>query len=121
MTLLLAAGCSPAVANVTVCTAIFSYVNVVAVDSTGLALSTSFTVKDSVLRTGKVLPIAQQGYPPGTVTVFSDNNVADVSANGDSVWVTAVSATAKFTGMFQFGTDGCHIRRVAGPDTVVAH
>jgi hypothetical protein len=116
--LLLAAACSPAIANVTVCTAIFSYVSVVPLDSAGAQVLATFVVTDSVLRTGKILSIPQQGYPAGSATIFSDNNVADVSQTGDSVLVTGTSGSRKFSATYQFGTDGCHIRRIAGPDTV---
>ena len=83
-------------------------------------MSATWVVTDTVLRSGRELAIAQQGYPVGAVTIFSDNNVNDVSQSGDSVRVAGVGGGKRFSAMYQFGTDGCHIRRISGPETVVA-
>jgi hypothetical protein len=90
------------------------------VDTTGAPLSAAWVVTDTVLRTAKPLLIAQQGYPAGAVTIFSDNNLNDVRAAGDSVWVTGIGGGRTFSATYQFGSDGCHIQRISGPDTVVA-
>lgn len=83
-------------------------------------MSATWVVTDTVLPSGMALVIAQQGYPAGSVTIFSDNNVRDVRVSGDSVRVTGVGGGRAFSAMYQFGSDGCHIRKIAGPDTVVA-
>ena len=120
MPLLLAAlGCSNG-GNVTVCTAIFSYQSALVVDATGAPVVAAWVVTDTVLRTTKPLVIAQQGYPAGAATIFSDNNLNDVRAAGDSVRVSGSGGGKTFSAMYQFGSDGCHIVRISGPDTVVA-
>ena len=103
-----------------VCTTIFGYQSVVVVDANGVAVSATWTVTDTVLRTGNALTIQQQTYPAGTATVFSDNNLNDVQQSGDSVRVAGSGGGKAFGGTYRFGSDGCHIRKIAGPDTVVA-
>lgn len=90
------------------------------VDANGSAVSATWTVTDTVLHSGKVLSIAQQGYPAGAATIFSDNNLNDVRQLGDSVRVIGSGIGKAFSAMYQFGSDGCHARKIAGPDTVVA-
>lgn len=91
------------------------------VDTTGALFSAAWVVTDTVLRTGKVLVIAQQGYPTGTATIFSDSNLSEVLSAGDSVRVAGVGGGKTFTAWYQFGSaGGCHVQRISGPDTVVA-
>ena len=121
MPLLLAALSCSTGNNTTVCTTIFGYQSASVVDTAGAPFYASWTVIDTVRRTGKVLSIPQQGYPAGTATVFSDNNLYDVRAAGDSVRVAGVGGGKAFGAWYQFGSaGGCHIQRIAGPDTVVA-
>jgi hypothetical protein len=120
--MVLVTACAPEVSNLRVCTAIFSYVSATVVDSNGAPVTGAFTVLDSVARTGKFLSVDQQSYPPGQVTVFSDAFVADVDTAGDIVAVVGRGSDKTFHAVYQFASDtlGCHIRKVSGPDTVVA-
>lgn len=121
MSLLLTAWGCDAGNDGTVCTTIFSYQSALVVDATGAPFLAAWTVTDTVRRTGKALVIAQQGYPSGAATIFSDTNLNDVRAAGDSVRVTGVGGGKTFGAWYQFGSaGGCHIQRISGPDMVVA-
>ena len=118
--LLSAAGCG-AGSDVTVCTANFAYFGVTVVDASNQPVSASWVVSDTVRRTGRALSITQAGASTSYPAIFSDNNLHDVSEGGDSVRVTGVGAGRSFGAWYQFGSaGGCHIQRIAGPDTVVA-
>ena len=108
--------------NQQVCTDLFAYITTIAVDSAGQPVPGPFTVRDSVQRTGAVFTIAGVGLDtPGLVTVFSDTQLDAVRQSGDAVTMTGSGSGKSFGAVFSFGSDGCHVRRIAGPDTVVAH
>jgi len=102
-----------------VCTDLFAFLTVVPVDANSLLVAGPFTVTDTVSRSGESLSIAQQGFPAGSATIFSDSYRSSVRETGDSIRVTGVSAGKAFHATFLIGTDGCHIRKLSGPDTVV--
>lgn len=104
----------------TVCTALFAYVTATAVDASGQAVA-NLAIRDTVVRTGTGFDIPQDGFlgAAGTIVVFSDSYAADVRESGDGVRVTGTAAGKSFSAMYQFGTDGCHVRKLAGPDTVI--
>ena len=81
----------------------------------------NLAVSDTVVRTRAGFDVAQDGLlnAAGTVVVFSDSDAGDVRPTGDSVRVTGTGIGKRFSAMYQFGTDGCHVRKIAGPDTVV--
>lgn len=102
----------------TVCTDLFAFVTAVTVDAGGAPAAGPFVVTDTVPRTAAVLTIAQQSYPVGTATIFSDSYRSDVRASGDSVLVTGVAAGKSFHARYLIGSDGCHVQKLAGPDTL---
>lgn len=103
-----------------VCTASFAYLTAIAVDSTGAPVA-GLLVSDSVLRTGKRFDIGQLNGmgTAGTMVIWDDNHLTSVRQSGDSVRVTGSTTTRGFDATFEFGSDGCHVRKLSGPDTVV--
>jgi len=55
---------------------------------------------------------------PG-VTIFSDGFLQAIRASGDEVIVVATAAGRSGSADYRFGSDGCHVRKLAGPDTLV--
>lgn len=102
-----------------VCTASFETITAVAVDGAGQPLS-DVTVTDTVRRTGAVLNVTANtpSIGPG-VTIFSDGFLQTVRASGDEVIVVATAAGRSGSADYRFGSDGCHVRKLAGPDTLV--
>lgn len=101
------------------CTTIFAYVTVVAVDAGGQPVS-GLAVTDTVVRTGHGFAISQDAaFPAGTVDIFSDNLLGEVRQSGDAVRVIGTAAGTGFNAIYTFGSDGCHVRKIAGPDTVI--
>lgn len=104
------------------CTAIFAMISVSVVDQQGNPV-TGMTITDSVLRTHATFTVPQiEGiYPPGTHQVFSDNFSDQVRESGDPVRVVGTNGTISFSADFVFGVPGgCHVGKLAGPDSVVA-
>ncbi len=106
--------------NGQVCTANFASVTATAVDASGQPVS-NLAITDTVVRTGDGFDVQQNGFfnAAGVLVVFSDNYIGHVRGSGDSVRVTGTGAAKSFTATYQFGTDGCHVRKISGPDTVV--
>jgi hypothetical protein len=104
-----------------VCTALYATIGVSVIDSAGLAVGSlsGITVQDSILRTGQVITIAQLGFPTTSATIFTDGNIASVLPAGDSVVVVGTLGSRSFRSGYRFGSDGCHVSRIAGPDVVV--
>lgn len=102
-----------------VCDDSFAFVVAVAVDAGG-SLVSGLVITDSVLRTGERFVVEQfNGFEPvGSYTVFSDNFESKVREAGDAVRVTGTDGSRGFGATFVFGSDGCHIRKISGPDTV---
>ena len=112
--LLSACGTGPAV-----CTASFAMITATVVDGAGQSIS-DVTVIDTVRRTGAVLDVT--GTTPASgpgVTIFSDGFLQTVKASGDEVIVVATAAGRSGSADYRFGSDGCHVRKLAGPDTLV--
>lgn len=102
------------------CTAVFTAVAATVVDAAGQPLS-GVTVTDTVRRTGAVLDVTA-GSPPagsGAVIIFSDAFLQEVLPAGDEVIVVAAVSGRSGSGTYRFGSDGCHVRKLAGPDTLV--
>ena len=103
-----------------VCTALFAEIPLTVVDSSGLPVA-GLAISDSVPRTGRSFAVPQ--FPPvgaGAYVVFDDNFRDQIRVSGDSVIVRG-SGTRHFTQGFRFDVpSGCHVRKVAGPDTVIA-
>jgi hypothetical protein len=104
-----------------VCTASFAMITATVVDGTGQALS-EVSVTDTVRRTGAVLDVTQDIPPldPGTAVIFSDAFLSAIRPAGDDVTVVATAEAGVGSAQYRFGSDGCHVRKLAGPDTLVA-
>jgi hypothetical protein len=95
------------------------------VNHTGQAFA-SLNVRDTVLRTGTILDVTAE-HPSGdlpvagaaTVIVFSDAFTTAIRSSGDSVAVALTVGPYSTSARYSFGTDGCHVRKLAGPDTLV--
>ncbi len=121
LALVLFAGCSSAVDGTCSCTEEFRYFTVKVLDDASQpAQHVAFTRTN--LRTGKTLEPGWIGLlVSGTYLVADDGQVKEFSTNGDTLRVTGTQGGAIFTADFVFAADacGCHLQRVAGPDTVI--
>ena len=107
-----------------VCTAESVALTVVVVNGTGQDFP-AMRVEDTVLRTGNVLDISAS-HPPAslaaggssTVVVFSDLFRDVIPASGEAVAVAVIAPGYSASGRYEFGTDGCHVRKLTGPDTL---
>jgi len=103
-----------------VCTAVFTYISLAVVNPNGTP-ATDAVIYDTIPRTGVNFAMAQDSALVGTGTydIFDDNRLSAIRHTGDSVLVTGVHAPKRFSAMFYIDApDGCHVRKVAGPDTV---
>ena len=120
----LAAGTSGCGSDPFVCTDEFVAVPVVVANRTGQALP-SLAVRDTVLRTKMILDITAE-HPTGSVPangisvviVFSDAFEEAVLPTGEPVAVAVTASNRSVSAVFEFGTDGCHVQKLAGPDTL---
>ncbi len=120
--------CSNSPSGGQVCTALYAYITTTAVDSAGQPVN-DLAIRDSVLRTHQAFDITDQSLgisTPGTYAIFSDSYLSAVRESGDAVQVTGNSESTgpgphpQFSTQYTFGSDGCHVKKLAGPDTVVA-
>jgi hypothetical protein len=95
-------------------------VSATVVNGAGQPLS-DVSVIDTVRRTGAVLQVTDGflSLSPGQVIIFSDAFVQSVGLIGDEVIVVATAAGRSGSGTYRFASDGCHVRKVAGADTLV--
>ena len=120
----LAAGASGCGTDPLVCTDEFVAVPVAVANRTGQALP-NLIVRDTVLRTKVVLDITAE-HPSGsvpaegvsTVIVFSDAFEDAILPSGEPVAVAVTAGRRSANALFEFGTDGCHVQKLAGPDTL---
>jgi hypothetical protein len=103
-----------------VCTAVFVAIPATVVNGAGQALS-GVSVTDTVRRTGAVLNVTNgsSSPSPGTVIIFSDVFLSAITPLGDDVIVVATAGGHAGNATYRFGSDGCHVRKLAGPDTLV--
>lgn len=104
----------------TVCTAEFAMVPLTVLTQGGAPVS-GLTISATTLRTGQSYGISQQNGigGPGAYIVFDDGLRDRIRSSGDPVRVTGSDAAPRFTADFVFDIrGGCHVRKVAGPDTV---
>lgn len=104
-----------------VCTESFAYVQVKVQTSGGLPVN-NLTISDLVLRTGTRFPVPQIGLvsAPGMYVILDDSFRSYLRTSGDSVRVTGQEGGEVFSTDFVFDVpDGCHVRKVAGPDVIV--
>ena len=99
-------------------------VPVAVTNRTGEAFA-SLTVRDTVLRTRVILDVTGE-HPSGgrpangisAVIVFSDAFEDAVLPMGEPVAVAVTTGNRSASAVFKFGTDGCHVQKLAGPDTL---
>jgi hypothetical protein len=121
LALVLFAGCSSTVDGTCACTEEFRYFTVTVLDDASQPAQNVALTRTN-LRTGKVLEPGWLGLlVAGTYLVADDGQTKDFSTNGDTLRVTGTQGGASFTADFVFAADacGCHLQRVAGPDTVI--
>jgi hypothetical protein len=121
MVVLALAACGDDPAGQCACTEEFRVFSVAVVDDASQPVSDAqLTVTN--LRTGHVLMSGWLGQlVPGSYVIADDAMVDEFSAEGDVVRVEGQAPAGSFTADFTFAPDacGCHLQRVAGPDTVV--
>ncbi len=118
VTLLLTAGCTD-LGGGRVCTASFAVATVTAVDSNG-ALVPDATVTTTLLRTGETItPATVMDFVTGVYPILDDGAIPKLHPNGDSLRVHAARGPASAEATYYFDVPGgCHIERIAGPDTL---
>ena len=105
------------------CTADAEAIQITIVNQIGQPLD-GIQVVDTVRRTGRVLSLpaapAPLGVPAegGPAAVFSDNFLHDVRPGGDEVVVVVTAGGRSTSGTFRFGSNGCHVEKLAGPDSL---
>jgi hypothetical protein len=121
----LAAGASGCSTDPLVCTDEFVAVTAAIVNRTGQAFP-SLAVRDTVLRMELVLDISAE-HPPGALPtdgvpaaiIFSDAFKDAIRSTGEAVAVVVTAGGHSASARYEFGTDGCHVQKLAGPDTLV--
>ena len=80
----------------------------------GLAIS------DTIVRTGHGFLVSQSANgASGGYIVIDDSHVDQIRPSGDSVRVAGANGGHQFVADFVFDAPGgCHVRKLAGPDTV---
>jgi hypothetical protein len=120
----LVAGVSSCSTDPLVCTDELVALTATVVNRTGEALP-SLNVRDTLLRTGTVLDVSAE-HPSGelaiegaaTVIIFSDAFKSAIRPSGEPVAVALTVGDHSASARFEFGTDGCHVQKLAGPDTL---
>ncbi len=112
----MATGCT----DQTVCTLNFASLVLTVQDAQGAPV-TGLAISDTVLSTGHGFAVPQNMpfLPPGVYVVLDDGYLGKI---GSREWVRVVgtkSGTTVFTADFLFDGSGCHVRKLAGPSTVV--
>jgi hypothetical protein len=80
-------------------------------------------VTATVRRTGTVLTLTQspvQELPSagGSVMVFSDEFQRNIRPGGEDVSVVVTAGGHSGSGLFRFGSNGCHVQKLSGPDSL---
>ena len=90
-------------------------------DPNGLPLS-GLAISDTILRTGLGFSVPQtMVLPAGMYVVLDDNFTSRIRTTGDSIRVAGSKGATGFTADFFFDAPGgCHVRKLAGPDSVIA-
>jgi hypothetical protein len=108
-----------------VCTDQLVALTATVVNSVGQPLA-GLRISDTVVRTGAVLDVTA-GAPPTDLLanglpaamIFSDAFIEAVLPTGDEVVVVVTAGGHSGSGRYHFGSDGCHVQKLAGPDTLV--
>jgi hypothetical protein len=108
----------------TVCTGEFVAVTAAVVNRTGQALA-GLRVHDTVVRTGAIIHITPTplgdlpAEGPSAVPIFTDEFKDAIRPGGDVVSVVVSAGERSANARYEFGTDGCHVQKLEGPDTLV--
>jgi hypothetical protein len=119
----LSAGLSGCDSETVACTANIETITATVVNQVGGTLA-GLEVTDTVRRTGTVLTLTQ---PPledlpsegATVMVFSDELQQNIRPGGEDVAVVVSAGGHWGSGLFRFGTNGCHVQKISGPDQLI--
>jgi hypothetical protein len=120
---LVATGLEACTEDPVVCTAEFRTITVTVIDTAG-SPSPNVTLTSVLKRTGETLgPTSLILTPPGIYILVDDGAREKIRNAGDSVRVTAVNGTGPTTAAMYFidVPGGCHVNKVAGPDTLIVH
>jgi hypothetical protein len=103
------------------CTASFDIITVSAREPGGAALE-SATATSTLLRTGEELEVTTLALlEPGTYAVVDDGSLQRIRAAGDVVRFEAQAGALLASADFSVSSSGgCHVSKLAGPDTVWA-
>ena len=100
------------------CTASFAIHTVRIEDGAGSPVSGA-SVTAVLARTGEVLqPTTLSLMTEGVYVVVDDGSTHLIRRQGDQVDVRVTSGSASRDLGYVFATDGCHVNKVSGPDTV---
>ena len=105
----------------TACTAVLTGIPLVVLTADGSPVP-GLTISDTVLRTGQGFKIPGSGAsaPGPFYKIFDDTFLSRIRPAGDLVRVVGTNATLMFSTDFVFDAPGgCHVHKVAGPDTVI--
>jgi hypothetical protein len=105
-----------------VCTDELVAITAPVVNLTGQALP-NLSVRDTVVRTQTVLDITAE-HPSGdlpadgisSLIIFSDAFKDAIRPSGEVVAVALTAGDHSASARYEFGTDGCHVQKFAGPD-----
>jgi hypothetical protein len=93
------------------------------VNGSGQTIS-GVSVTDTVVRTRAILEVGSPAIdlPPdgiAAVGIFSDAFIQTVLPFGEDVVVAVTADGASGSARYRFESDGCHVQKLAGPDTLV--
>lgn len=115
----LVAACNDA-ASVAGCPESLAFVSVRVLDTIG-APATAVAASHYVPRTGRTITVPQDASlaAQGRYVVLTDFQRGEILPAGDTVRMSGIQGTTAFVTDFLLDVpDGCHVRKVAGPDTV---
>jgi hypothetical protein len=104
-----------------ICTASFAMITATIVDGNGQTV-TGVSVRDTVGRTGRILDVQQENpgtFDPGIAIIFTDAFITAIRRGGDDVTTVVTADGLIGSAEYRFGSDGCHVRKLGGPDTIV--
>jgi hypothetical protein len=119
----LAVSVSDCNSDILICSADAEAIQITIVNQIGQPLD-GLQVVDTVRRTGRVLALppaaAPLGVPAegGPTAVFTDDFLHDVRPGGDDVVVVVSAGGHSTSGTFRFGSNGCHVEKLSGPDSL---
>jgi hypothetical protein len=101
------------------CTASFAMIPLTVQNQNG-ALVHGLSITATVLRTDQSFTVPQGATPDGRYVVYDDSFRDRIRASGDSVRIDGYGTLQFSTGFRIDVPGGCHVRKLAGPDTITA-